>query len=146
MFTVADNTDREVFDRLGGLGEAVKNLNEGMLAMRASMERNERRADERAKEASQARRDLHRKVDTVRDTVNSLERKVETDLGEIRDRLEGVEVLAADAKSGADDYRRVVQQGRGALFVVGIGGASFGGAFIWFFDGVLAWLKTRMGL
>ncbi|MFA7602515.1 MAG: hypothetical protein WCY29_05850 [Novosphingobium sp.] len=138
--------DVELAGRLGGLGEAVKNLDDNLRAMRAAQERMEARAEKRAEDADESRRRLYAKVDDIQDKVAGLDKKVDVELHEVRDRLDDVERTAVSAKEAGDDYRRLVQQGKGALLVFGFGGTAFGAGAIYFFDGVIRWLKTKLGL
>lgn len=132
-------SSHEVYLKLGGLENAVKGINESLQAMRAAQDR----AAERAEAARGA---LHSKVDGLHQDVAALDRRVEVEITSLKRHIEDVDVKATSAKEAADDYRRVVQQGKGALFVVGLGGTALGASLIWFFDGALAWLRTRMGL
>jgi len=117
-----------------------------MRAMRAAQERAESRADKRAADADESRRRLYAKVDDIQDRVASLDKKVDIGLRDANDRIDDVDAKATSAKEAGDDYMRVVQQGKGALFVIGLGGTAFGAGAIYFFDAVIRWLKVKLGL
>lgn len=137
--------DAELAKELGGLGVAVKNLNENMRAMRAAQERMEERAEARAITADDARRVLRDRVEDLQDQVAKLDKKVDVELTSVGNRLDSVDATATAAKEAGDDYRRVVQQGKGVLLVVGFGGTSLGAALILFFESVVKWLKAQLG-
>lgn len=138
--------DAELHGKLGGLGEAVKNLDENMRAMRAAQERMEAKAEKRADDADSSRRRLYDKVDTIQDRVAALDKKVDVGLRDVNDRVDDVDAKATSAKKAGDDYQRMVQQGKGALLVVGFGGTAFGAGVIYFFDAVIRWFRVKLGL
>lgn len=131
--------EREVYGKLGGLEATVKNISDNLHAMRVSQEA-------AAERAEQARRALHAKVDDVSRELASLDKMVTSELVVLREHVADVDEKATSAKSAADDYRRVVQQGKGALFIVGLGGTSIGAAVLYFFDSFIQWLRIRMGM
>lgn len=132
-------TNNQIYGQLGGLEATVKEIKESLHAMRAKQDIDAERAD-------RARSVLHTKVDDLRYDLHALDKRVATEMLELREVVADVDAKASSAKEAADDYRRVVQQGKGALFIVGIGGTSFGAAVIYFFDHVIEWLRLRMGL
>lgn len=146
MRRVRPTVTADIHSQLGGLGVAVKNLDENLRAMRAAQERMEERAEKRADDADKSRRRLYEEVAAVKDRVASLDKKVEVEMANVNDRIDDVDSKATSAKEAGDEYRRMVQQGKGALLVVGLGGTAFGAGVIYFFDAVIRWLKMKMGL
>lgn len=108
---------------------------DNIAAIRAAQDKAEERAD-----ASRQR--LYEKVDSLRADVHTLDKRVE----QTGQRLDDVEQTATSAKEAGDDYRRVVQQGKGALLVIGFGGSALGASLVLFFDGVVSWFKLKLGL
>lgn len=110
-------------------------MQEEFRAMRAAMERNETRQEERDRINSEKRSELYKAVE-----------KTNSEVAELKHVAEQALYTAQSAKRVTDRVEDWEQRGRGVLFLLGIGSASLAGGAVYFFDSVIAWLKLRMGL
>lgn len=127
---------------LGSMANELKNIGEGMHAMRAAQADAAKRADEREAEASEGRRRLHDRVEETHVKLGHVSLEV---AGLKRD-IEEVRGMARDAKAVADKVNAWEQRGKGMLIALGVGGTVFGAALTSWFDAVTTYIKTKFGL
>lgn len=133
---MADETSNaEIHDRLGGLGASMTAVQDGLSAMKAAVEKAADRADERERIADKKRALIHQRMD-----------RMERDISDVKAEVSAVHDVAHGAKRVTDKVERWEQQGKGALFIIGIGGTAFGASLMLFFEGIARALKAKLGL
>lgn len=127
---------------LGSMANELKNIGEGMHAMRAAQAAADRRADEREEQAADGRRRLHERVEETHVKLNHVSAEV---AGLKRD-LEVVRNMAHDAKVIADKVSVWEQRGRGMLIALGLLGTVIGATLTSWFEAFTAFLRSKFGL
>lgn len=124
-----------IYGEVRALGATVEGFKEDVQALRAAVERMEKRAEERDDVARVSRARLYAEIRTVKDQLKDVERTATK-----------AEAAATKALEVTDRVEQWEQQGKGALLVLGVGGVSVGAVFWWFMDAFIQWLRARMGL
>ena len=132
----------ELHRELGSMANELKNIGEGMHAMRAAQAEATKRADEREEQAAEGRRRLHERVEETHVKLNH----VSSEVAGLKRDIEEVRGMAQDAKAVADEVNAWEQRGKGMLIALGVGGTVFGAALTSWFDAVTTYIKTKFGL
>lgn len=138
---VEGNIQRE----LGAMANEMKNLAEGLHAMRAAQLATDKKMDERAVSADEGRRRLHERLEQTERELSTQLNRVEDDVLVLKKDLQAVSNMAKDAREIAGKVTAWEQRGKGILIALGVGGTFAGAALSAWVETVWAYVKSRVG-